>query len=1150
MNSKFFSPENIERIKEIVKELKVQNDPNLSSHIESLENLLNALVFDSDNQHESQKKQLDVYLDQNSAQALKSTAMLLNAIVNNQIVKGEPLHAEFKEAYDFVVEYLQRSTTQHQIIDNPPSSQSFYEQAQALAPAGRIHALPTCEYRKMRDVAVIECMKNRMRQLETILPQCQHPVLKTKGLIEYRALELSQFQGLIRERILSFFRKDKAFELAPNLRALKKPKRLLDDFPETVGNYQKMQDNRRSKRFSKEFLSALHAHCKEFKEFHRSCCVKTIRSTKMVSVYHANHDRERRKEEERMDRERIRRLMMEDEEGYRKLLDEKKDHRIHYLLNQTDEFIKSIMDLVSKHKELRLIEDLIIDETEPKETKIDEKDHYANDDADLVFKNAPTAERPDSTSYYKMAHTIGEEITGQPSILEGGQLKEYQIKGLEWMVSLFNNKLNGILADEMGLGKTIQTIAFFAYLMEFKRIAGPHIVVVPLSTISNWQMEFQKWCPKMDVLTYKGPQTYRRQMAPRVKTVKFNILLTTYEFVMKDKALLSKVPWKYMVVDEGHRMKNQDCKLTLILTSNYKVPYRLLLTGTPLQNRLPELWALLNFLLPNIFNCCTTFEQWFNAPFANTGERVELNEEETYLIIRRLHKILRPFLLRRLKKEVEAQLPEKVEYVIKCHMSSLQKIIYHLTQNNIPALSQSQEGSKGRQPRILLNTLMQLRKVCNHPFLFPQIEESMVKHWSHEVDPLHSPLIYRVSGKFELMDRILPKLKSKNHRCLIFCQMTQLMSILEDYLNFSKYMYLRLDGSTKSEDRAKLLDLFNAENSPYFIFILSTRAGGLGLNLQSADTVILFDSDWNPQQDLQAQDRAHRIGQKNEVRVLRLITANSIEERILAAARFKLNMDEKVIQAGMFNQSSTSNERKAFLEALLDNQNPVDEDEGEVPDDDTLNQMISRSEEEYESFQKMDDLPKTKRLIEESEIPEWIKDIFKEYCNASLNDFNPDKSGTNKTLDSTTDQLNKDDNSFDGSITSDSKGRKRRRRGFPERLELQNLQKVIQDAVNHIKNYDSEGLGKAFYIFYRLPTKKQLPHYYTIISNPIDVYTIERKNSSLKYRSWREFTDDMNLMVTNALKYNTPGSQIHQDAILLGSTFKEYCQQNSLDFYE
>jgi SWI/SNF-related matrix-associated actin-dependent regulator of chromatin subfamily A protein 2/4 len=439
-----------------------------------------------------------------------------------------------------------------------------------------------------------------------------------------------------------------------------------------------------------------------------------------------------------------------------------------------------------------------------------------------------------------------------------------------------------------------------------------------------------------------------------------------------------------MIIDEGHRMKNHHCKLTQILNQYYEAPHRILLTGTPLQNNLPELWALLNFLLPTIFQSCNNFEQWFNTPFSMTNEKVELNEEEKILIIRRLHKVLRPFLLRRLKKEVESQLPDKVEYVIKCDMSALQRQMYvHMQKKGILLTDGSENNKKGKGgSRALMNTIMQLRKICNHPFMFEEIEDAICEYQGIPGNCATGVDLYRTSGKVELLDRMLPKFRETGHRVLLFCQMTQMMTIMEDYLQWRGYRYLRLDGGTKSDDRSQLLELFNASNSPYFIFLLSTRAGGLGLNLQVADTVIIFDSDWNPHQDLQAQDRAHRIGQINEVRVLRLCTTNSVEEKILAAAKYKLNVDEKVIQAGMFDQKSTASERKALLMAILEDEQ-AEEEEQEVPDDEALNDMIARSEDELELFQRMDleraareamdpALRHKPRLMQEDELPSWL----------------------------------------------------------------------------------------------------------------------------------------------------------------------------------
>jgi ATP-dependent helicase STH1/SNF2 len=393
---------------------------------------------------------------------------------------------------------------------------------------------------------------------------------------------------------------------------------------------------------------------------------------------------------------------------------------------------------------------------------------------------------------------------------------------------------------------------------------------------------------------------------------------------------------------------------------------------------------MLNFVLPNIFKSATTFDEWFNTPFANTGgqDKMELTEEEQILVIRRLHKVLRPFLLRRLKKDVEKDLPDKTEKVIKCKFSALQSKLYkQMVTHNKLVVSDGKGGKTGA--RGLSNMIMQLRKLCNHPFVFDVVENVM------NPMSISNDLLWRTAGKFELLDRVLPKYQATGHRVLMFFQMTAIMDIMEDYLRYRRFEYLRLDGTTKSDERSDLLREFNAPDSKYFMFLLSTRAGGLGLNLQTADTVIIYDSDWNPHQDLQAQDRAHRIGQKNEVRILRLISSNSVEEKILERARFKLDMDGKVIQAGRFDNKSSETDRDAMLRTLLETADMAESAEQEEMEDEELNMMLARSDEELAIFQKMDEerqkenvygsRPGLKpRLMAEDELP----DIY-------LNEGNP-----------------------------------------------------------------------------------------------------------------------------------------------------------------
>jgi ATP-dependent helicase STH1/SNF2 len=413
--------------------------------------------------------------------------------------------------------------------------------------------------------------------------------------------------------------------------------------------------------------------------------------------------------------------------------------------------------------------------------------------------------------------------------------------------------------------------------------------------------------------------------------------------------------------------------LILILGSEYQSRYRILLTGTPLQNNLPELWALLNFLLPAIFSSIDSFDQWFNKPFASfrnaqhildksnddnireSETSYSLSTEEQLLIVHRLHEVLRPFMLRRVKLEVLDQLPDKTELVIRCDLSRWQKELYKAIADKGIANRDSRPETGG-----LNNIMMQLRKVCNHPYLF-------LKEW------IVDEQLIRASGKFELLDRILPKLYMAGHRILMFSQMTQLMTILDKYFEKRGFKALRLDGSTNSDEREKRMHMFNDPDSPYFIFLLSTRAGGLGLNLATADTVILFDSDWNPMMDAQAQDRAHRIGQKNEVRVFRLISASPIEEKILSRAQDKQTLNNLVIESAEFSKQGSSAKaglgdtaNKNEMESLLNEYAGGGSDEAEImetislepavglPTDDDINRMMAVSSEEFALYQKLD----------------------------------------------------------------------------------------------------------------------------------------------------------------------------------------------------
>lgn len=767
--------------------------------------------------------------------------------------------------------------------------------------------------------------------------------LKLKALIEYKMLNLLPKQKLFRKQIQNEMFHYENLGMTANRSSHRRMKKQSLREARITEKLEKQQRDARETREKKKQYDQLQAILNHGAEVANATVQQRTRSQKlgrMMLQHHQFMEREEQRRVERTAKQRLQALKANDEETYLKLLGQAKDSRISHLLNQTDNFLKQLA--ASVRAQQRNQAQRYGDEHDDFEEEEEEEEIGGSSDEDT-----PGQKKID---YYAVAHRIREQVTEQPSILVGGSLKEYQLKGLQWMISLYNNNLNGILADEMGLGKTIQTISLITHIIEKKRNNGPFLVIVPLSTLTNWNLEFEKWAPSVSKVVYKGPPNARKQQQQQIRWGNFQVLLTTYEYIIKDRPVLSKIKWTHMIVDEGHRMKNAQSKLSSTLSTYYVSRYRLILTGTPLQNNLPELWALLNFVLPNIFKSVKSFDEWFNTPFANTGgqDRMDLSEEEQLLVIRRLHKVLRPFLLRRLKKDVEKDLPDKQERVVKCRFSALQTKLYkQLMTHNKMVVSDGKGGKTGM--RGLSNMLMQLRKLCNHPFVFEPVEDQM------NPSRMSNDLLWRTAGKFELLDRVLPKFRATGHRVLMFFQMTQIMNIMEDFLRMRGLKYLRLDGSTKSDDRSDLLKLFNEPGSDYFCFLLSTRAGGLGLNLQTADTVIIYDSDWNPHQDLQAQDRAHRIGQKNEVRILRLISSNSVEEKILERAQFKLDMDGKVIQAGKFDNKSTNEERDALLRTLLETAEDAEQlgDHDEMDDDD-LNEIMARSEAEIGIFQQID----------------------------------------------------------------------------------------------------------------------------------------------------------------------------------------------------
>ncbi|KAG9688920.1 SWI/SNF chromatin remodeling complex component, partial [Aureobasidium melanogenum] len=646
----------------------------------------------------------------------------------------------------------------------------------------------------------------------------------------------------------------------------------------------------------------------------------------------------------------------------------------------------------------------------------------------------------------------------QPALVTGGLMRSYQLEGLEWLTSLYENGLNGILADEMGLGKTIQTISFLAFLRE-KGTYGPFLIASPLSTTSNWVNEFHKWTSDIPVVLYHGSKQEREEI--RRKRFKnpgskdFPVICTSYEICMNDRKFLANYGWKFIIIDEGHRIKNLNCRLIRELQS-YQSANRLLITGTPLQNNLTELWSLLHFLMPTIFDKLESFESWFDFSALNQRNGYEdiLSEERKTNLVTSLHAILKPFLLRRVKTDVETSLPKKREYVLYAPLTATQRELYqeilegnsraYLENKAVESLSgtntprstrgsslkrsraeegsatpiksvkssrastpattasargsrrakkaqnyeelsdtayfkqmQDQQSEDEEQPlnsseeeaqeqaqtlalakkligaKKLQNPVLQLRLCCNSPhnFFYPFVEED-----NSDVDET----LVTESGKMLLLDSLMPTLLERGHKVLIFSQFKTQLDLIETYCEVLRgWKCSRIDGGVSQPDRQEQIAQFNSTESKTNIFLLSTRAGGQGINLTAADTVLLFDSDWNPQQDLQAQDRAHRIGQTRPVIVYRFATKGTVETLLLEKAESKRRLEKLVIQKGKFRSmraGEVSGAEFAELQQLLAQQDGerVELEEGTkgLLSEEELKTLTDRSEEAYERAEK------------------------------------------------------------------------------------------------------------------------------------------------------------------------------------------------------
>ncbi|KAJ8262167.1 hypothetical protein GJAV_G00163270 [Gymnothorax javanicus] len=557
--------------------------------------------------------------------------------------------------------------------------------------------------------------------------------------------------------------------------------------------------------------------------------------------------------------------------AYEEKMQTDRTNRFEYLLKQTEVFAHFIQPAAQKTPTSPL-------KMKPGRPRIkkDEKQTLLSA-GDNRHRRTEQEEDEELLSESSRATNVCTRFDESPSYVKSGKLRDYQIRGLNWLISLYENGINGILADEMGLGKTLQTISLLGYMKHYRNIPGPHMVLVPKSTLYNWMNEFNRWVPSLKAVCLIGDREERNAFIRDVLLPgEWDVCVTSYEMLIREKTVFKKFNWRYLVIDEAHRIKNEKSKLSEIVRE-FKTTNRLLLTGTPLQNNLHELWSLLNFLLPDVFNSSEDFDAWFDTNNCLGDQK----------LVERLHIVLRPFLLRRIKADVEKSLLPKKEVKMYVGLSKMQREWYtKILMKDIDILNSAGKMDKMR----LLNVLMQLRKCCNHPYLFDGAEPG----------PPYTTDLHLVvnSGKMAVLDKLLPKLKEQGSRVLIFSQMTRMLDILEDYCMWRNYGYCRLDGQTAHEERQKSINAYNEPNSSKFLFMLSTRAGGLGINLATADVVIIYDSDWNPQVDLQAMDRAHRIGQKKQVRVFRFITENTVEERIVERAEMKLRLDSIVIQQG------------------------------------------------------------------------------------------------------------------------------------------------------------------------------------------------------------------------------------------------------------
>nr|XP_033799251.1 lymphoid-specific helicase isoform X2 [Geotrypetes seraphini] len=721
---------------------------------------------------------------------------------------------------------------------------------------------------------------------------------------------------------------------------------------------------------------------------------------------------EEQKKKEKLERKK-KKIVNEDAKSYNPVASDQEDKLVVKKKRGREDEAYNISDIMSKEEILSAAKkSKAVNQIESVSDKFSAEDLQQYGDSNSVIKDrlAQTVRHNAKHLLDPVRKVYGQAVPfQQPKLFTGGIMRWYQVEGMEWLRMLWENGINGILADEMGLGKTVQCIATVAAMVE-RGVSGPFFVCGPLSTLPNWVSEFKRFCPEIPILLYHGDQQERRKLARKIhkrdELLQMQpVVITSFEIAMRDRQILQNFHWKYLILDEGHRIKNMNCRLVREL-KQFNSDNKLLLTGTPLQNNLAELWSLLNFLLPDVFDDLKSFESWFDiTAISQNAENIVANEREQN-ILHMLHQILTPFLLRRLKSDVTLEVPPKREVIVYAPLTQKQETFYTaIVNHNImkmlgqekskePEVELSASGRPKRQSRKVIdyceqdndtpdnlerfinqlikqkeerkerpvmnfqltvdsdinlkmsNIMMMLRKCCNHPYLIEYPLDSATQEFKVDEELVKS------SGKFLVLDRMLPELKKRGHKVLIFSQMTRMLDILLDYCYLREYNFSRLDGSMSYTEREKNIHMFNTDPD-VFIFLVSTRAGGLGINLTAADTVIIYDSDWNPQCDLQAQDRCHRIGQTKPVVVYRLVTTNTIDQKIVERAGAKRKLEKLVIhknkfkggQSGM-NQSRSCLDPKELMELLQskDYEKEVTGSTGKVITDKDLELLLDRSD--------------------------------------------------------------------------------------------------------------------------------------------------------------------------------------------------------------